>query len=62
MDYEPLRWLTLKPYVNYQTRNSNIIGGNFNATIYGILAGLIPPVAKKETAVAQVAAKPVRIQ
>jgi hypothetical protein len=37
MDYEPLSWLTLKPYVNYQTRNSNIIGGNFNATIYGIL-------------------------
>jgi hypothetical protein len=30
--------------------------------LYGILAGLITPVAKKETALAQVAAKPARIQ
>jgi hypothetical protein len=30
--------------------------------LYGIMAGLITPVAKKETAVAHVVAKPVRIQ
>jgi hypothetical protein len=30
--------------------------------LYGIMAGLITPVVKKETAVAHVAAKPVRIQ
>ena len=37
MDYRPFRWLSLKPYLNYQTRNSNFIGGNFNASVYGIL-------------------------
>jgi hypothetical protein len=30
--------------------------------LYGIMAGLITPVAKKEITVARVAAKPVRIQ
>jgi hypothetical protein len=35
-DYEPLRWLTIRPYVNIQTRSSNFIGGNFNSTAYGL--------------------------
>ena len=35
-DYEVLRWLSIKPYINYQTRKSNFIGGNFNASVYGI--------------------------
>jgi hypothetical protein len=34
--YEVLRWLTIKPYANVLTRTTDIPGGNFNATIYGI--------------------------
>ena len=35
--YEPVRWLVLKPYVNYQTRAStNFVGGNFDSTLVGM--------------------------
>jgi hypothetical protein len=36
VEYEPLRWLSIRPYINVQTRSSNFIGGNFNATAYGV--------------------------
>lgn len=36
MDYEPVRWLSIRPYINLQTRSSNFVGGNFNATVYGL--------------------------
>jgi hypothetical protein len=36
LDYEPLRWLSIAPYINVQTRSSNFVGGNFNATVYGV--------------------------
>jgi hypothetical protein len=36
VEYEPVRWLSIRPYVNVQTRTSNFIGGNFNATAYGL--------------------------
>jgi len=36
LDYQAFRWLTLKPYINYQTRSSTFTGGNFSATVYGI--------------------------
>ena len=36
LGYEPLRWLSIRPYVNVQTRSSNFVGGNFNATVYGV--------------------------
>jgi hypothetical protein len=36
IDYEPFRWLTVKPYANLQRRTSNFVGGNFNATVYGV--------------------------
>jgi hypothetical protein len=35
-DYEPLKWLAIKPYINFQTRSSNFVGGNFNATVFGV--------------------------
>ena len=48
--YVPVPWLTLKPYVNYQTRASqNFVGGNFDATVVGVQftlqwqRGVIPP-------------------
>jgi Putative beta-barrel porin 2 len=36
VDYEPLRWLSIKPYINLQTRSSNFVGGDFNSTAYGV--------------------------
>ena len=36
VEYEPVRWLSIRPYINVQTRSSNFIGGNFNATAYGL--------------------------
>lgn len=36
LDYEVLRWLSIKPYINYQIRKSDYIGANFNASIVGI--------------------------
>ena len=34
--YEPLRWLSIRPYISYQTRSSNYDGANFNASVYGV--------------------------
>jgi|HubBroStandDraft_6_1064221.scaffolds.fasta_scaffold39374_2 hypothetical protein len=35
--YDPVPWLVLKPYFNYQTRSStNFPGGNFDATLVGL--------------------------
>jgi hypothetical protein len=34
--YQALRWLALRPFVNYQTRSSNYVGGNFDAWVVGI--------------------------
>jgi hypothetical protein len=41
IDYEPLEWLSIKPYVSLETRSSNfigesVVGANFNATVYGV--------------------------
>jgi hypothetical protein len=35
-EYKPFRWLSIRPYINLQTRTSNFVGGNFNATAYGL--------------------------
>ena len=36
VDFDPFRWLILKPYANYQIRTSNFVSGNFNATVVGL--------------------------
>jgi Putative beta-barrel porin 2 len=36
LDYQPLRWLWIQPYVNVQTRSSNFAGAAFNASVYGV--------------------------
>ena len=48
--YLPVPWLTLRPYINYQSRTSqNYVGGNFDSTIAGVQFslqwqhGTIPP-------------------
>jgi hypothetical protein len=36
INYQPVRWLIIGPYANVQTRSSNVSGGDFNATVFGI--------------------------
>ena len=36
INYLPTRSLTIMPYLNFQTRASNLDGANFNATQYGV--------------------------
>jgi hypothetical protein len=62
MDYQPARWLTLKPYFNYQTRNSNVAGGSFNATIYGILFTVTWPIQRQPDVLLQRLNQPASIQ
>jgi hypothetical protein len=40
VNYSPRPWLIIRPYFNYQTRTSNLYGGNFNATVYGVTVTL----------------------
>lgn len=40
IDYEALEWLSIKPYVNLQTRSSNVPFAEFNATVYGVYFSL----------------------
>lgn len=35
--YQPQRWLLITPYANVQKRSSNFIGGDFNATVFGVV-------------------------
>ncbi|HTT03863.1 MAG TPA: hypothetical protein VMF64_01130 [Steroidobacteraceae bacterium] len=36
VNYATRRWLTIVPYLIFQTRRSNLYGANFNATQYGV--------------------------
>jgi hypothetical protein len=36
IDYHPQRWLLIRPYANVLTRDSNVIGADFNSTIFGV--------------------------
>jgi Putative beta-barrel porin 2 len=36
LNYQPRRWLLIKPYANYATRTSNVSGGDYNATSIGV--------------------------
>lgn len=36
INYDARRWLTVKPYATFQTRSSNLVGANFNATTIGV--------------------------
>jgi hypothetical protein len=38
MNYQWLRWLSIRAYANYQTRSSDAAGADFNGTVYGIAA------------------------
>jgi hypothetical protein len=36
IEYRPQPWLSIRPYANVQRRGSNFIGGDFDATIFGV--------------------------
>jgi hypothetical protein len=36
INYQPVSWFMIGPYANVQTRSSNVVGGDFNATVFGI--------------------------
>lgn len=36
IDYEPTRWLAIKPYANFTTRHSNVDQYEFSGNIYGV--------------------------
>jgi hypothetical protein len=43
IEYRPRRWILIKPYANYLTRNSDYIGGGFNSTIAGLYVTILMP-------------------
>ena len=36
VNYEPRKWLLIKPYYNAQTRRSTLVGGHFSANVWGV--------------------------
>lgn len=44
INYQPQRWLQIRPYANFQTRRSTFIGGAFNSTIFGVFVTVMTPV------------------
>jgi hypothetical protein len=36
IDYNPQRWLQIRPYANIQTRRSTLIGGHYSQNVYGV--------------------------
>lgn len=47
INYEPQRWLLIRPYANVETRRSTFIGGHFSATIFGVFLTVTPYQSKK---------------
>jgi len=47
INYQPWRWLLVRPYYNAQTRRSTFVGGHFSATIYGVSVTLQTPDEKR---------------
>jgi len=49
IDYQPVPWLTIRPYAKILTRNSDFIGGDFNSTVFGVMftVSTSPPLTPK---------------
>jgi hypothetical protein len=48
INYQPWRWLLIRPYFNVQTRRSTFIGGHFSSTIFGVyVTATVPPRKRK---------------
>jgi hypothetical protein len=43
INYQPERWLRIRPYANVQTRRSTFIGGHFSSTIFGVSVTVMTP-------------------
>ncbi len=46
--YSALRWLTAKPFISFESRKSNFVGGNFDGTSFGFEIVANWPPAKDE--------------
>jgi len=42
IDYQPQRWLLIKPYASVQTRRSTFIGAHYSAAIFGVSVTVTP--------------------
>jgi hypothetical protein len=42
IDYQPQRWLVIRPYANVQTRRSTFIGGHYSSSIFGVFVTVTP--------------------
>lgn len=47
INYQPRKWLLIKPYYNVQTRRSTFVGGHFSSTIWGVNLVLSSPDKRK---------------
>lgn len=47
INYQPRRWLLIKPYYNAQTRRSTFIGGHYSSNIYGVNVTVMTPDNRK---------------
>lgn len=43
INYQPQRWLQIRPYANFQTRRSTFIGGAFDSTVFGVYVTVMTP-------------------
>ena len=44
INYQPRRWLVIRPYANWYTRRSTFIGAHYSADILGVLVTVTPTV------------------
>jgi len=47
INYQPFRWLLLRPYYNAQTRRSTFVGGHYSSTTYGLSVSVMTPDNKR---------------
>jgi len=48
INYQPRRWLFIKPYMNIQTRRSTFVGGHFSSTIFGVNLTVSTPDSRRK--------------
>jgi hypothetical protein len=48
INYQPWRWLLIRPYLNAQTRRSTFIGGHFSSTVFGVYVTATAPPGKRK--------------
>jgi len=46
VDYQPQRWIVIKPYANLTVRRTDFIGANFDSTVFGVYVTILTPPKK----------------